>query len=152
MRTFFPGMATCWGRTNTFKWSVSHALLNPALCRGFRRRCQIGGIIFELLIFDSPSKILATHSTKPPSTAPMQQQSVLSIISSNDNAHEQWKWGIFGLAKKKHKMGILLNGTPAKRIWRTIKVNITLGHTTPWYTHITYMRKTLTWYYHGQEA
>jgi len=50
-------------------------------------------------------------------------------------------------------MFIRLNGTPAKRIWRTTtKVNITLGHTTLQCAHITYMRKTPPWYYHGQRG
>jgi hypothetical protein len=54
--------------------------------------------------------------------------------------------------KKKHKMCTLLNGTLAKRIWQTIRVNITLGHTMRRYAHITYMRRTPLWYYHGQRG
>ena len=49
-------------------------------------------------------------------------------------------------------MFILLSGTPVKKIWRTTKVNITLGHTTLQCAHITYMRKTPPWYYHGQRG
>ena len=52
----------------------------------------------------------------------------------------------------KHTMCILLNGTPAKKIWRTIRINITLGHTTLQCAHITFMRKTPPWYYHGQQG
>jgi hypothetical protein len=49
-------------------------------------------------------------------------------------------------------MFILLSGTLAKKIWRTTQVNITLGHTTLQCAHITYMRKTPPWYYHGQRG
>ncbi len=44
-------------------------------------------------------------------------------------------------------MCILSNGIPAKRIWQTIKVNITLGHITQWYVFTTYMIKICPWYY-----
>jgi hypothetical protein len=60
-----------------------------------------------------------SHNPKPPSTVTTQPPSGLPIIPSNDNAQERCKWDIFGLVKWKHKMFILLNGTPAKRIWRT---------------------------------
>jgi hypothetical protein len=44
-------------------------------------------------------------------------------------------------------MCVLSNGTPARRIWQTIKVNITLGHITQRYILTTYMIKNFPWYY-----
>jgi len=39
---------------------------------------------------------------------------------------------------------------PGQDFWRTIRVNITLGHTTLQCALITFMRKTPPWFYHGQ--
>ena len=44
-------------------------------------------------------------------------------------------------------MCIISNGTPTSRIWQTIKVSITLEHTTQQYVITTSMRKIHPWYY-----
>ncbi len=59
--TLFPGVATCRRKTHTLKWSLSHAMFNPAFCCGIRCRGRIRSIIFKL----PRRNVFLTHTQRP---------------------------------------------------------------------------------------
>jgi hypothetical protein len=108
--------------------------------------CQ-EGMIFRLTLED------LGH---PQSKTPVHCDNATAVGISNNTIKRQrsraMEMRYFWTSEKEAQDVILLSGTPAKKIWRTTKVNITLGHTTLQCTLITYMRKTPPWYYHGQRG